>query len=177
MLALNVLILHGLIGGFDVVWNHELKERLPAQRWAAREQRLHSMREVLFAALFIGLAWWEWRGAFAWCVALVLATEFAVTARDAVLEVRTRVLSVAEQLCHVLLYVNFGAIVTLLGAPLMRWYQLPTALVAVDYGWRSRLLLLLGVVGLLWSVRDAVSAVALGRAAAPPEPAAHAGPL
>ncbi|MEC5159024.1 MULTISPECIES: hypothetical protein [unclassified Janthinobacterium] len=129
---LYFLILHGLIGAFDVLWNHELKERLPSQAWAAREQGLHCARESLFAALFIGLAWWQWHGAPVWLVAALVAAELGVTTRDAVVELRTRVLSVSEQLSHVLLYINLGVFLSLLVGQLRRWRGLPAAIVAVD---------------------------------------------
>ena len=170
---LYFLILHGLIGAFDVLWNHELKERLPSQAWAAGEQRLHCARELLFATLFIGLAWWQWHGALAWLVAALVAAELGVTTRDAVVELRTRVLSVTEQLSHVFLYINLGVFSSLLAGELQRWRGWPAAIVAVDYGWRSWLLTALGLIALAWSVRDGMSAAALRRlpAQAPPRPA------
>lgn len=169
---LYFLILHGLVGAFDVVWNHELKERLPARAWAATEQRLHSARELLFATLFIGLAWWQWHGALAWLVAALVAAESGVTVRDVVVEVRTRVLSLTEQLSHVFLFVNLGVFLSLLFGELQGWRALPDAVVGVDHGWRSWLLTALGLLALLWSVRDGVSARALRKLPAQAPPAA-----
>ena len=53
------LIVHGVIGGIDVFLNHELLARLPSRPEAAGEERMHSARELLFALLFLSLAWWE----------------------------------------------------------------------------------------------------------------------
>jgi len=162
---LTFLILHGLIGGFDVLWNHELKEHLPRRPFAAAEEALHSARELLFALLFIGLAWWQWRGRWVWLVAALVATETGVTARDAVVELKTRVLSVAEQLSHVALFINFGVFLALLAGQLAAWSGWPAAVVAVDYGWASRALTALGLIAAAWCVRDALAAIALGRRA------------
>src|SRR3954453_13193552 len=85
-LVLTLLVLHGLLGGLDVVLNHELAERLPHRPGAAMEEALHAAREALFAALFLGLAWFEWHGAAAWLVAAVIACEVTVSTWDSVLE-------------------------------------------------------------------------------------------
>jgi hypothetical protein len=160
---LDFLILHGLIGAFDVIWNHELKERLPTRPWAALEQRLHSGRELLFALLFISLAWWQWHGRYAWFIAVIVGIELGVTTRDAIVEVKTRVLSVTEQTSHVFLFINFGIFLSLLFSELSLWQRLPGAIVAANYGWRSALLTALGASALLWCVRDALAAFALGK--------------
>lgn len=162
---LYILMLHGLIGGFDVLWNHELKEHLPRRPSAATEEGLHSARELLFALLFISLAWWQWHGRWVWFIAALVAIETGVTARDAVVEVKTRVLSVAEQLSHVALFINFGVFLTLLFGRLSAWSGLPDAVVAVDYGWVSRVLSALGLIAAGWCVRDALAAIALGQRA------------
>lgn len=162
---LYILMLHGLIGGFDVIWNHELKEHLPRRPSAATEEGLHSAREMLFALLFISLAWWQWHGRWVWLIAALVAIETGVTARDAVVEVKTRVLSVAEQLSHVALFINFGVFLTLLFGRLSAWSGLPDGVVAVDYGWVSRVLTGLGLIAAAWCVRDALAAIALGRRA------------
>lgn len=165
---LYILILHGLIGGFDVVWNHELKEHLPRRPSAAAEEGLHSARELLFALLFISLAWWQWHGRWVWYIAALVAIETGVTARDAVVEVKTRVLSVTEQLSHVFLFINFGVFLTLLYGQLSAWHGLPAAAAAADYGWVSRVLTALGLTAAAWSVRDTLAAIALGQRARRP---------
>ncbi len=47
------LAAHGLIGGADVIVNHELIARIPAQAGTGPEERLHSARELIFALLFV----------------------------------------------------------------------------------------------------------------------------
>jgi len=50
-----------VLGGLDNLWHHEIKERLPGRPEARGEIALHSARELCYALLFAGLAWWEWR--------------------------------------------------------------------------------------------------------------------
>lgn len=68
------LMLQGVLGGIDVILNHELLARLPRRADTGEEELLHSGREFVFAALFLSLAWYEWQGMLAWwIVALFLA--------------------------------------------------------------------------------------------------------
>ena len=157
------LLVHGLIGSTDVLMNHEWLARLPKQAGAAPEQRLHSVRELIFATLFGALAWREWHGALAWMILALFATELVVSIVDTVLEWRTRVLPVPERVLHVLLFVNLGALVVLTGQQLVLWHALPTGLTPVSYGALSWVLSALSAAALGWSIRDAVSAQRLGR--------------
>ena len=50
------LIVHGVIGFLDVAINHEWLAKLPSRPECVSEERLHSAREFLFAALFASLA-------------------------------------------------------------------------------------------------------------------------
>lgn len=114
------LVAHGLIGGADVIVNHELIARIPAQPGSGPEQRLHSARELIFALLFVGLAWFEWHGLLAVAVGALLLAELVVSTVDTVLELDTRVLPVTERIAHVLLFVNFGIVIALLGQAAQR---------------------------------------------------------
>ncbi len=153
------LIAHGLIGGADVIVNHELIARIPARPNSGPEQRLHSARELIFALLFFGLAWFAWHGAAALVIAALLAAELTVTTIDAVIELDTRVLPVTERVAHVLLLVNFGIVIALLGQALLAWGKLPTGLAAADHGALSWVLTVLAALALGWSIRDALSVV------------------
>jgi hypothetical protein len=57
-----------------------------------------------------------------------------------------------------LLFINLGVLITLVGYALAWWHTGPTALVRVDYGWASWVLTLMSVLSLVWAVRDAVAA-------------------
>ncbi len=150
------LIAHGIIGGLDVIINHELIARLPSQPAAAPELRLHSARELIFAVLFFGLAWFEWHGLAALIIACLLLAELLVSTVDTVLEFDTRLLPPSERVAHVLLFVNLGIIAGLLGPILLAWLTLPTALMPTHHGWASWLLSSLAMGALGWSVRDAL---------------------
>ena len=56
------LMVHGVIGALDVFVNHEWLAKLPSRPACAGEERLHSAREGVFAALFASLAWCERHG-------------------------------------------------------------------------------------------------------------------
>jgi hypothetical protein len=151
------LMLHGLLGGLDVLLNHELLARLPAQPWAAPEERLHSAREWIFFAIFTSLAWFEWHGAAAWWIALLFLGEILVSARDVVIEGNTRVLPKPERVLHLFLFMNLGALVVLVGQALIGWHALPAEVVRTGYGWASWVLSAMAAGALVWAVRDGVS--------------------
>ncbi|MDQ1920404.1 hypothetical protein [Massilia pseudoviolaceinigra] len=160
---LLALIGHGVIGALDVLINHELIAKVPRRRGAAREQRLHSARELVFAALFGALAWFEWHGVFALAIGALLVLELAISTVDQVLEVDIRTLPPTERAAHVVLFVNLGIIIALLGQQLLAWAALPPALVRVDHGWASWILSGLAIASLGWSVRDGLAASRLRR--------------
>ena len=159
------LVLHGLIGGLDVILNHELLARLPAQPWAGPEERMHSAREWIFFAIFASLAWFEWHGAAAWWIALLFLAEVLVSARDVVIEGDTRVLPKPERVLHLFLFMNLGALVVLVGQASLGWHALPTAVVRTDYGWVSWVLSARAVLTLGGAVRDGISALKRTRGA------------
>lgn len=163
---LIALVAHGIIGGVDVVLNHELIARIPAQPNAGPEQRLHSARELVFALLFLALAWFEWHGLAALAIAALLLAELLISTRDTVLEFDTRLLPVSERVAHVLLFVNFGIVLALLGQALLGWIRLPSGIVAADQGVLSWVLSALALGALGWSVRDALNVVRRKTAAA-----------
>jgi hypothetical protein len=155
------LILHGILGAIDVLLNHELVAGLPHQPAAAREQALHSARELVFALLFLSLAWFAWQGICAVWIVLLVMLELLVSIMDMATESRQRVLPISECVTHLLLYINLGFLLCLLIPALQAWWQLSTGLVRVDYGATSLLLSAMGLGSLAWSVRDARAALRL----------------
>jgi len=153
-----LLVTQILLGGFDNLWHHELSERLPGKREARVEVALHSGRELCYALLFAGLAWWEWRGAWAAAVVALLVIEVCVTLADFVVEDRTRRLPTTERVLHTVLAINFGAMLAVLAPTLLAWARLPSALARVDYGFASWLLTAAAAGVLAWSVRNALAA-------------------
>lgn len=75
-----------LMGAFDIIYHHELTERLAWRPSQQHELRLHGMRNLLYAALFLMLGWVEAHGIFAMAVIAVLAIEVVITLMDFVEE-------------------------------------------------------------------------------------------
>ena len=162
--VLYILIFQGLLGGFDVIWNHEWKENLPGRLTAHLEQKIHGLRELLYAVIFIGLAWFTWNGIWAWILFGLLVIEILLTAWDFVIEDKTRKLSPTERVTHLTLSMGGGAYVALLIPELIRWSQHPPGLENIEYGILSWILTLLGLGVLAWGVRDFWSGVQLTKA-------------
>lgn len=156
-LFIIALIAHGIIGGSDVVLNHEMIARVPALPNATAEQTLHCARELAFGILFLALAWYEWHGATVLFIAAVLAAETLISTCDMVVEADTRVLPVTERVLHALLFTNYGVVLILVGQALVRWWPLPSALVPTSHGLASWVLSAMALASLGWSVRDGLN--------------------
>lgn len=136
------LILHGAIGFLDLLINHEWLSKLPSRRECIAEERLHSAREFLFAALF--------------------AAALLVSARDVVVEGEVRALPASERFLHLFLFMNLGVMYTLTGQALLAWHALPARLAPVDHGWASWVLTAMALGALGWAFRDGIAARRLG---------------
>jgi hypothetical protein len=137
--ALWLLALQGVIGAFDTVYYHEWRARLPARgRQAAPELKLHAARDVLYAVLFATLPWLAWQGAWALALVGILAAEIALTLRDFVVEIRVRKpfgdVYGGERVTHAVMGILYGAMLAWLIPSLLRWRELPTALVVEPAG-------------------------------------------
>jgi hypothetical protein len=141
-----LLVLQGVMGALDTLVNHELVEALPRRPEARGELALHSAREAVYAALFLGLGWFAWQGALAFVIGALLVAEVAITVNDELVENRIRVLPQNERALHVFLTLNFGALVALLVPVLADWMANPTALAPSYSGWMSWALAALGLV-------------------------------
>lgn len=166
-----LLIFQASLGGFDVLYNHEYREKLPTRPSAALEQLIHSLRELLYTFLFAGLANWTWCGNWAFLVALVLALETGLTAWDFVVEDRTRVLGPAERITHLILSMCGGAYVALLIPLLWQWSQTPTGIHPQDHGLLTHILNFFAVTVFVWGIRDAIAAIRLYFGKTPENPA------
>jgi len=158
-----LLIIQGVLGAYDVLWNHEYKEKLPLKPSAALEQKIHGIREILYAILFIGLAWWAWHGVWAGLLSALIVIEILLTAWDFVIEDKTRLLGATERITHLVLSMVGGAYVALLIPILFEWSFLPTGFVEVVYGLRSWLLTAFGIGVLAWGIRDFWSGLVLSK--------------
>jgi hypothetical protein len=161
--VIYLLIFQGMLGGYDVLWNHEWKEKLPTKPTAALEQKIHGIRELFYAVVFIGLAWREWNGIWAWVLLSVIVIEVILTAWDFVIEDKTRVLSPNERIAHLILSMTGGAYVALLIPVLLDWSYFPSELISIEYGLRSWVLTIFGIGVFAWGIRDINRGLALSR--------------
>jgi len=155
-----------LLGAVDNLWHHEITERLPAKRSAAGELVLHSARELIYAFVFVGLAWFRWQGGWAVLFAVVMLLEVVITVVDFLIEDKTRRLPPFERVLHTILALNFGAVLALLGPVLSNWWSMRAAVVPVYYGPISWVFTVFGIGVLAWSLRNAMAVLKLRR---PPE--------
>lgn len=170
MNAMNTIFLllsvQAVMGAFDNLWHHELEARLPQRTSARYELALHAAREAIYGIVFFGLAWFEWRGAFAALLAALLVIELGITLTDFLEEDRTRRLPPFERLLHTLLTISYGLFLGLVAPVLWGWLQQPTAMALAPHGWVSWLFTAYAVGVWAWSVRNTIATVHLYRAAA-----------
>ncbi|MEM7506582.1 MAG: TIGR01777 family oxidoreductase [Pseudomonadota bacterium] len=154
----SLIALQIAMGAFDTLYHHELTERLAWRPSQARELRLHAVRNVFYAMIFLTLGWAEPHGVFAWALIALLATELGITLWDFVEEDMTRALSATERVTHTLLALNYGAILILAMPVLIDWAARPTALIPAQYGGWSWLCLVSAAVVLIFGLRDWMAA-------------------
>lgn len=156
------------MGGFDVVVHHELTERLAWRPGAARELRLHALRNGFYAVLFAAFAWLRPTGWAAVVLVAILLAEIVITLADFVEEDVTRKLPASERVLHTLLAINYGAILALLGPEIVAWTAETTALVPVSYGSGSVLVTAAALGVALFGLRDLHSSRRAAAFVAPP---------
>ena len=164
VLALQLMAAQGCLGAFDTLYHHELTEALPQKPGARLELSIHAIRALIYALLFIGLAYWEWHGVFAVALLAIFGVEIVLTLWDFVVEDRTRLLPATERVTHTILAINGGAFITLLAMNFPGWHAEPTALVWSPQGWLSVFLALCGVGVGVSGLRDGWAAWRLARA-------------
>ncbi|HSW23041.1 MAG TPA: NAD-dependent epimerase/dehydratase family protein, partial [Burkholderiaceae bacterium] len=157
-----MVTLQCLMGAFDNLWHHELQEQLPQKPQARPELALHTARELLYALVFAGMAWWRWEGAWAFVLVAILLVELVVTLADFIVEDRTRRLPPLERVLHTLMAASYGALLALWAPELWRWAQAPTGLAPTDYGAWSWLLSTFSLGVLAWGLRDLFAVARLG---------------
>jgi uncharacterized protein (TIGR01777 family) len=163
LLALQLMAAQGCLGAFDTLYHHELTETLAQKTSARKELAIHAVRALIYAVLFVGLAFWEWHGALAWVLLGVFAVEIVLTLWDFVVEDRSRLLPATERVTHTVLAINGGAFIALLALGAAGWAAGPTGLVFKSHGWLSVFLALCGAGVGLSGLRDAAASMRLGR--------------
>lgn len=166
--AVEILLsLQLAMGLFDILWHHEMTERLTWRATARRELLLHGLRNAFYAVIFFSLAWLEWRGLLAWGLLAILAAEAVITLADFVEEDRSRLLPASERVTHTLLALNYGVLLALLAPRLWAATALPDG-VAWQGGGVFALVLTLASVGcLFWGWRDLARARRMARLGQP----------
>jgi len=161
-IALYLLALQGLIGGFDTLYYHEWKARLPARgRRAAKELFLHAARDFLYGVLFLSLPWFAWKGAWTTVLLGVICAEIALTLWDFVVEIAVRKelgdVYAGERVTHAVMGILYGAMLATLTPTLISWWRSPTALNIVAAPipiWMRLVLGAMGVGVILSGLRD-----------------------
>jgi uncharacterized protein len=162
----TLLTAQALLGGFDNLWHHEITEQLPSKRSAAPELALHAAREFLYGFLFFAFAWYEWLGAWALLMGIVLVGEVLITLADFLVEDRTRRLPGLERILHTLLAMTVGAVLITLAPILLKWGTAPTSVRFVTHGVLSWGFTIVSAGVLIWSVRNTLAVLRHRR---PPE--------
>src|ERR1700722_869684 len=151
------------MGAFDTFYHHEMTERLawrPSQR---HELRLHGVRNLVYALLFLILGWSEVHGYLAMMVIAVLGAEVVITLMDFVEEDISRKLPPSERINHTLLALNYGAILVLLMPVLIEWAGQRTAVTSAFYGFWSILAVASAAGVSLFGLRDLAASRRLAR--------------
>ena len=134
--ALVLLAVLGALGGFDTVYFHEWRARLPAQRGGMlTELRLHAARDAVYAVVFTSLPWLAWHGWWAVALGVLFAVEIVITMSDFVVEDRVRTplggVYPGERVTHGIMAVVYGAVLARLAPVLREWWHEPSGLTAV----------------------------------------------
>lgn len=112
--GLWLLVAQGALGAFDTLYYHEYRARLPAGGLQSRpELLLHAARDVVYAVLFATLSSWQWGGALAVALLVLIAAEIVITLVDFAIEdgVRRPLGGVfpGERTTHTLMAIVYGA--------------------------------------------------------------------
>ena len=166
--ALWLLAVQGAFGAFDTLYYHEWRARLPALPGARPELRLHAARALVYGVVFAALPRFEWRGAWAYALAALLAAEVFITLRDFVVEDEVRKalggVFAGERVTHALMAIIYGAMLANLLPAILGWRRGATALaphaqeVPAEL---TRLLTLMAAGVTLSGLRDAYAALGL----------------
>jgi hypothetical protein len=150
----TLIAIQVVMGVFDTFYHHEFTERLawrPSQRF---ELKLHAVRNMLYALLFLVLGWLEVHGPLALLIVAVLVAEIVITLMDFVEEDLSRKLPPSERINHTFLAINYGAILVLLLPVLIGWAMQPLGATIVYQGLVSIAATACAIGAALCGVRD-----------------------
>ena len=153
-----VVSLQVVLGFADVVVHHELIARLPWRSGAAPELRLHGARNLVYAVIFLTLAWVVPLGWTALILAGLLLAEATITFADWIVEHSSRPLPASERVLHGLLAINFGVLLALLAPIVWQWLREPASVEFVVRGVWSWLATVAAAGLLAMAIRDFAAA-------------------
>lgn len=154
----TLVFLQVAMGGFDTLYHHELTERLAWRPSQARELRLHGVRNLAYAVMFLVLGWSRPQGVLALALTGLMLGELVLTLWDFVEEDRTRKLPASERVTHTLLTLNYGVVLALVTPRLAGWATASTVLVPIFYGAWSLLCALAAAAVVVFGLRDLAAA-------------------
>lgn len=153
-IAISLVALQIFMGLLDTLLHHEFRERLAWRENAATELRLHALRNIIYAVLFITFAWWMPKGVFAAIAIGLIALEVLITLWDFVEEDMTRKLPASERVLHTLLTLNYGAILLAVLPSLTALAVMPNNMEPVNHGVISAFLCLAALGVVIFAARD-----------------------
>ena len=165
--VLILILVQAVLGATDNLVHHELEAALPSKPAARTELALHAAREAIYAVLFLGLAWLQWRGLWAAALAALLVAEIVITLKDFLVEDATRRLPPFERALHAILAIGYGAILALLAPVLIGWGAEPTGFALAGHGLISWTMTLAALGVGAWSVRNWLAVASLAHDGAP----------
>ena len=158
-----LIIIQGVMGAYDTLYHHELKEMLPWKERASSELMIHGVRNLFYAFIFLSLALGEWHGIFAIVFGAILIIEILLTLWDFVIEDQTRMLPATERITHTLLAINYGVILAFLIPVLVAWAKQDTSFHYSFSGGYSYILIFFSVAVFIWAFRDGLAGLKLAK--------------
>ena len=158
-----IIAIQIFMGALDTLLHHEFMEKLAWRKSQARELKLHAIRNVFYAVIFLGLGTVQPGGMWAYGIMILLALEFLITLRDFAEEDLTRKLPMSERLLHTIITANYGVVLALLAPVLWSWAKSPTALIPTTYGLWTAMLVLSAAAVFILGIRDLHASRRLGR--------------
>ena len=124
--VLTLLMIQGVLGALDTLYYHEWKYRLPALwKHSALELKLHAIRDLIYACIFILLPQFAWHGMFSWLLLGLLLSEIIITCIDFVIERKVRAvwggLANGELIMHTCMAILYGAFLLALLPHVVAW--------------------------------------------------------
>lgn len=153
-IVLFIITVHGLLGTFDTLWNHEYTAKLPKTESAKVELLIHSYRAFLYSLTFIAIGVLELHGIYAWGLLLILIAEVFLTFWDFIEEDKSRKLSGTERITHTIMGMTGGAFIAYIVPVLLEWSTKPSAILFTDRGVFTPTLIFFGCGALAWTIKD-----------------------